>query len=135
MKKKHTPLANRIEWFLAVTLFGWGAWLTALPDTYALSEKIYAGMAVIASEETWGIIATIAGVAHIAALIVNGRFYLTPMIRGAAAGVGSTIWLVALISGAVNGSLMSDSMPIYLMLCAANWHVLILTGNDQKRCF
>lgn len=115
-----------------MTLTLWGAWLLLPGSTYSLSNRIYVGLANIASEEFWGLLAACFGAIHIAALLVNGKFYLTPTIRAMSAGVGSTIWLVLLITSVVSGAGLAASMPLYATLCLANWHILIMAGQDQR---
>lgn len=127
----HLP-QTRLEWFSAMSLILWGTWLLLPGSTYSLSDRIYAGLANIASEEFWGLLATCFGAIHVVALLVNGNFYLTPTIRAMSAGVGSTIWLVLLITSVANGAGLAASMPLYAMLCLANWHILIMAGQDQR---
>jgi hypothetical protein len=117
---------------MATVLTFWGGWFLLPGDTYVLSERIYSGLAGMASEEFWGFLSFGFGLVHMTALIVNGRFYLTPTIRAMSAGVGSTIWLVVLITSIVNGAVLALSTPLYGLFCLANWHILIMAGQDQR---
>ena len=81
---RHPIRANKdLEWSFAVRTFWWGVWLLLPFHTFS---PLFDRAAGIFPEAWWGAIFAASGIAHLAALWVNGMCWFTPRIRIAALG-------------------------------------------------
>ena len=80
-----------LEWFLTFALFNLGVifWLT--PDLFA-SNVGWAGMANLADQSTWCAVCLIVGVARILALVINGLWWRSPLVRCVGAFISCFVW-------------------------------------------
>lgn len=90
--RKHLTKPRRLEWISAAAIIGWGITFLFPGDTMTLSA-VYRPLLERFSESAWGLICLCFGLAHVAALIVNGREPMgSPVIRLVAALAGMWIW-------------------------------------------
>lgn len=78
------------EWMLAAikTTIGVGL-LSPVPF---FENPTMAGMRALASQTTWGWVALIAGLLHLAMLYVNGTWRRSPHLRAFCSGIGTVFW-------------------------------------------
>lgn len=96
--KKHFP-ARISEWFNAVILASWGAYLLLNPDLFdnPATGVIFADMARMVwfdanPESVWGLCAFAAGLTRLSALFINGAWGRTPLLRLITAAISAFIW-------------------------------------------
>lgn len=87
-----TSQTRSVEWMLAICTLIWGFGLLWPGDSFALPQL--AAFAIIASEATWGLISIVLGCVRLVALIINGSWCRTPLIRALCAVIGIGWWLV-----------------------------------------
>lgn len=92
-----------VEYLLAWAMIAWG--LQSLWGIHVLGSQTYRHLTVIAPEFVWTIGSSIVGVARIYALICNGGWKRSPLLRFIGATIGLIWWLIlfALLSAAVAG--------------------------------
>lgn len=91
-KSLQTTFPTRaMEWFFALglTSLGFCFWLTE--DLFA-SNPAWAGMARYADQETWMMGCFAIGITRLAALMVNGLYYRTPLFRSLLAFISCFFW-------------------------------------------
>lgn len=74
-----------VEWGLSTILINWGMILVRDGATIK-PDGALAGLLRLASEDIWGIAAISVGVMRLVALIINGSFYKTPLVKYAPYG-------------------------------------------------
>lgn len=101
--QSHFP--NRVaEWFLSVALLNWGLILLGTSSDIFTVYNTYAGLARLATEFTWGILATSIGLLRLTALVINGTFYDTwysaysPHVRGMTSFFSCFFWTQIVLS-------------------------------------
>ncbi|WP_103728935.1 hypothetical protein [Novosphingobium sp. HII-3] len=90
----HFPV-RATEWMLAgmKTTMGIG-FLSPIPF---FDNPAMRGLAAIGSQESWGIVAFVAGVVHLTMLYINGTWRRSPHWRGACSLFGMMFWVQILI--------------------------------------
>lgn len=80
------------EYLLAWTIICWSA--TVLVCSGSMNGPAYHYMIVIARERFWGSFGVCFGLLRIAALIINGSWHRTPLLRFAGAMTGMVWWVM-----------------------------------------
>ena len=98
--------SRTVEYLLALLLVGWGATVACYSHT-VLSGPTTKNLLMVASAPTWAALALGVGLLRITALVINGAWQRTPLLRFAGAAVGLMWWttlgalyLDAIMSGA-----------------------------------
>lgn len=95
--KQHFP-ARWPEWFMAGMSFMWGAYIILHPEVFTQSatRQVLSGLAGMAGEfppaALWGLSNVILGMVRGGALLVNGAYTRTPMIRLGMSFASAFIW-------------------------------------------
>lgn len=102
--RKHFP-ARIPEWVNAVTLAVWGAYIIAHPEIFLLPP--YSGLETlkwldIPAPAFWGLLAFTVGWVRFGALLINGTYSRTPMVRLIASAVSAFVWSQILIGMWIN---------------------------------
>lgn len=79
-----------IEWLFACMMMVWGSMLLLPGDM--ISAPAFELLLAVASERTWGFFSITIGYLRIAALIINGHWRRTPILRMTAAIFGMMWW-------------------------------------------
>lgn len=87
--KRHFE-ARALEWFNGLYLWSWGTYVTVHPGMFIANGKF--GLTDIMPQEDWGLMAFGGGMTRLMALIVNGRWGLTPIIRVAMSFLSMFCW-------------------------------------------
>lgn len=82
-----------IEWLFAGMMLSWGAWLLS-PAWTTFDNPQYAALASLAREEIWAAWSIGVAALRMGALVVNGRYRRTPLLRIACSLLGLIWWLV-----------------------------------------
>ena len=82
-----------VEWLFAGMMLCWGCWLLN-PGWETFGNPQYAALAAIAREEVWGVWSIAVGATRMVALIINGRYRRTPLLRLGCSLLGLIWWLV-----------------------------------------
>ncbi|TDR90274.1 hypothetical protein [Enterovirga rhinocerotis] len=82
-----------VEYLFASMMIGWGLWLIA-PWWQTFGNPTYAALAALATERQWGIFSVCVGVVRVGALVVNGHWCRTPLLRFMCSWFGVVWWLV-----------------------------------------
>lgn len=111
------------EWIGAAALMLWGANLIMTPVSWT-NPDAWALMLSMMSEDNWGLLCVIAGVAWTMALIINGTFQGTlystysPTVRGVCAVISASIWFLVVLSVLTASSSGRGIYPLPLALSA-----------------
>jgi hypothetical protein len=81
-----------VEYMLALLQLAWG--LAVVSPLVTLSGPNYRTLTAIAPEVVWGNFAIAIGGLRLAALIINGQWRRTPLLRAIGAGCGVMWWIV-----------------------------------------
>jgi len=89
----HFP-ARSSEWIMGCGLTCWGAALLNAQFSFTTNPN-FVGMAALGTEQTWGVIAVLAGAIRLIALFINGTyqsFQHSPHLRAATGSVACFVW-------------------------------------------
>jgi hypothetical protein len=81
-----------VEYLLAMLQLAWG--LAVLTPFVKLDGANYRTLIALAPEVVWGNFAVAIGACRLAALIINGRWRRTPLLRAIGAAIGLVWWIV-----------------------------------------
>ncbi len=91
MKQHFT--ARQIEWFSAVMLWAWGSYVLLHPGLFrGPASSDFLGMRTLAPQQVWGYVAFFAGNTRVAALFINGKWGVTPLIRILTSFMSIFVW-------------------------------------------
>lgn len=93
MATTRTGADRLVEWLFAGMMLSWGCWLLN-PGWNTFDNPQYAALALIVPEEVWGAWSVAVAAIRIAALVINGRYRRTPLLRLACSLLGLVWWLV-----------------------------------------
>lgn len=122
----HFPVRST-EWMLAAIKASWGVVLLAPADVFA-NPYLYA-LRQIAAQHVWGTIALVCGVAHLAALWVNGTRRRSPHLRALCSGIGAIFWLQVMLGIFATG-LISPGWAIYPWLFVFSVYNVMRASSD-----
>ena len=101
--KEHFP-ARVSEWFNAVILMSWGAYLLLHPNLFDTPRvgDLYEQMEAMVwvdynPESVWGLVAFGVGGVRLTALFINGAWNRTPALRLVTAAVSAFVWTQVVI--------------------------------------
>jgi len=119
-----------LEWFNAVTLFSWGAYVTLHPGMFVDPSKgtVYDGLKMIMSQEAWGFFATMLSVVQLVSLFINGRWGLTPWIRAATSFLSVGAWFF--ISAGIFLAGPNTGLAVYPALMLAGAYSAFRAASD-----
>lgn len=121
--KKHFA-ARQLEWFSATLLWAWGAYVILNPGLFTgPMGAAFRGMLNLAPQEYWGFGAFLAGNIRLAALFINGKWGITPLIRVATSFMSVFVWFwiaigLYLSHTAQTGYVIYGGLLIADMICA-----------------
>jgi hypothetical protein len=81
-----------VEYLFATMMVTWGAWLVN-PYWRTFDNPVYTTLGMIADESIWGAFSMFVGTLRLGALVVNGRYCRTPLIRFVGSMFGVTWWM------------------------------------------
>lgn len=127
--KRHFAVRS-LEWFNAVTLFSWGAYVSLHPGMFHDPDKgtVYSGLNVIMSQEAWGFAATMLSVIQLVSLFINGRWGLTPWIRAATSFLSVGAWFF--VSAGIYLAGPNTGLAIYPVLMLAGAYSAFRAASD-----
>lgn len=125
--------ARASEWLLSIALVRWGVIL--LDEAILFESPTFKPLASIASEETWGWLAIVAGTLRIFALIINGTFRgtwysnVSPHVRCGMSFVACFIW--AQISMGLHASgVPTTGLAVYpILFLLDGWNAIRAAGD------
>lgn len=123
-----------VEWGLAVILVNWGMILMRRDDVIAPDGPL-GNILKLAPEDTWGIIATAIGLLRLVALVLNGSFYKTPLIKyapyGRLAGAFTScfVWMQTTLALVKYGDI-SLGLSIYPVFLVWDMFIVFHTARD-----
>lgn len=125
---------RRLEWVLAIYTLGLGLWLSM--PAHSMNANSFVGALRLLPESGWGAIYIIVGVAHFAALHVDGRGWWTAFVRLAAVGINSQVFL-ALARGLITSNAWGTGVYTYgalgILFCGvAGWMASIDCGKELE---
>lgn len=127
--KKHFE-ARAIEWFNALYLAAWGAYLILHPGIFTgPAREGWAGLMSIAAQETWGFGAFCFGSIRVVALFINGQWGLTPLIRVATSFTSVFVWFWVLV-GLVKTGIPHTGIVLYGGLMLADMYSAFRAAAD-----
>ena len=119
-----------VEWLLATCLFTWGLVLLN-PDYHTFDAPRFAALAAVASETVWGWLCTIAGLARLTGLAINGAWRRSPHLRVAGSVLGILAW-VQISLGFIVSDTGSTGMAIYPVFVAFDLWALFRAAGDTR---
>jgi hypothetical protein len=119
-----------LEWFNAVTLFSWGAYVSLHPGLFTADGKqaLYHGLLRIMSQESWGFSATIVAMVQLVSLFINGQWGLTPWIRAATSFLSVGAWFFVSAGIYLAGS--NTGLAVYPVLMLAGAYSAFRAASD-----
>lgn len=122
---------RRSEWAMAVFMaFGWGGTLLLPHDTFSASPS-YLFMRQWADEEIWGIGCLALGVARLAVLYVNGRWWRCSHARMVVAGLSALVWLIITV-GLLRAGVVGPGLVIWPTCLVMELHTVYEAGGDAR---
>lgn len=126
---EHFPL-RITDWLLSAIMLSWGLTLIAVdPQVWALPT--FSGLNWIASQLACAAVATVIGLARIAALIVNGAIRRSPHLRLIGAFLSIFIW-VQLSLGVLYSELVGPGIAIFPWLAIADLFNVYRAAEDAR---
>lgn len=129
MKTVYTP-SRALEWHCAWTAAAFAFILFTPGSTFSTSAN-FAAFAAIMSEASWAALIMSVALARFAALIINGHYHRTPILRALTAALGSALWMYMTIlfyqpaSGAI-----STGCGVYFVLAISDGFSAWRSGRD-----
>ena len=118
------------EWLLASIMVSWGVAVWN-HSAYAWSQPMYAGMARIADNKTWGAIVCTIGVIRLAALLRNGGWQPSPHFRAGGAFLACFAWLQISL-GMFAAPVVTAGIAIYPWLLFADIYNVFRASSDAR---
>lgn len=118
------------EWLLAGIMVTWGvaAWNHSNTEW---ANPIYAGLARIGDQHSWGAIVCTIGILRLAALFRNGGWAPSPHLRAAGAFLACFAWLQISL-GLFAAPVVSTGIAIYPWLLAADIYNVFRASHDAR---
>lgn len=108
------------EWFMGFAMAGIGFVFLMNGGLFAAYPGPLGGLARFADQETWSGICLAAGLARLAALMINGLWWRSPLVRCIAAFVSCFIWWQLSAGLVANIGIASVFMPLCFVFDAYN---------------
>lgn len=123
------------DWLLSAMLLSWGfALMWTDPRVWALPT--FSGLARIADQQTWAVVALIIGLSRLSALFVNGAVRRSPHLRAIGAFLTCFIW-VQLTLGFLWSDLAGPGIALFPWLALADafnvYRAAMDAGASDKR--
>lgn len=115
------------EWFAAGTLALLGAIL--LQPHHVFSEPCFIPLARIATEAVWGWAALMIGAMRLMALIINGAWRATPVLRQIGCTFGIVVW-VGMAVGSISAGFIATDFAYLLFLFMIDTASLSFAAQD-----
>lgn len=127
----YTP-SRALEWHCALTAAAF-ALVLALPGSTFATGHMWDRFAAVMPEGCWAaFMGTIAAI-RICALLINGHWRRTPMLRMATACLGASVWGYVAMLMFVPGDLgLQTGVGIYLVLCGSDIRSAWRAGRDSE---
>jgi hypothetical protein len=128
----HRHVNRELEWACAIVLLAWGAALLMPGATFSLPT--FAGFSSLATETTWGMGTVFIAGLRMLALIINGNWHPSPMLRMGTAFCGALFW--AFMSYACSHDGFPGSSPwefTFAALCGLDIFSGLRSARDQAR--
>lgn len=129
MKTVYTP-SRALEWHCAWSAFAFAMILFSPGSTFSTSPN-FASFAAIMSEASWAALIMSVALARFAALIINGHYHRTPILRALTAALGAALWafMAALFYRPESGAI-STGCGVYLVLAGSDCFSAWRSGRD-----
>ena len=121
--------SRALEWHCALTTL-LGGLILALPGASFDLSVVYQRLEELMPEETWAVIVTGVGLIRVAALMINGHWRRTPILRAATAAIGAGFWGYATTLFIVPGQPVPWGIAWVGMLCVSEIHNAMRAGSD-----
>jgi hypothetical protein len=123
--------ARSLEWFNAMYLMAWGAWVILFPGlmTESVLKDSFSGLISLAPQQVWGLAAFTGGSIRVIALWVNGQWGLTPLIRVMTSFMSVFIWFWIAV-GLVKTGLPQPGIVMYGGLMIADMFSAFRAAGD-----
>ena len=131
--ERHQSPTRQVEYLLAWCIICWSA--TTFVFGAVMTGPAYVYMIAIAPEKTWGMFGILFGMARVLALIVNGRWHRTPLLRFICAMAGLIWWLMVgglFYLGVKNGAAPFPMLGAYPVLAYFEGRSCYRCGQDAK---
>jgi hypothetical protein len=122
------------EWLLSIAMIWWGFILLDETPIFA-SSPVYGPMASLFAEETWGLMAVLAGFVRLLALVINGTFsgtlysFYSPHIRCTMSFITCFIWAQISLGFQASG-VVTTGMAVYPILFLLDaWNAVRAAGD------
>lgn len=131
MKTVYTP-SRALEWHCAWSAFAFAFVLFTPGSTFALSPS-FAAFERIMSEVSWAALIMSVALARFAALIINGHYHRTPILRALTAALGAALWtyMAVLFYQPSNGAI-STGCGLFLVLAGSDCFSAWRSGRDAQ---
>lgn len=129
MKTVFTP-SRALEWHCA-----WSAMIFALilfsPGSTFSTSPSFAAFESVMSEANWAALIMSVALARFAALIINGHYHRTPILRAATAALGAALWAyMAVLFYRPDAQALTTGCGIYAVLAVSDCFSAWRSGRD-----
>lgn len=107
---------REVEWLTTFLIFSWGFFLLLPGDTYANSGSF---LPPFSNETLWGLVAILLSVVRCAALIINGHWRRSPLLRMILSALAASFW-------AAEGSWMLNESMTFVPQTFAFYPILVV---------
>jgi hypothetical protein len=124
-----------LDWMCAAMIFGWGVTLL-LPGETLTSSPAYLELLDRFPESVWGVILLGIGLLRFAALLINGHWRPSPLLRGAAALLGAIVWgqfLLGFLATSLIMGVVSAGVAVNAVMLIADLYSTARAGADYVR--
>ena len=123
--------ARALEWFNAIYLTLWGAYVILHPGLfYGPTKAVWTGLINLGiNQEVWGFCAFVAGSVRVVALFINGRWGLTPIVRVATSFLSVFVWFMVSV-GLYRSGISNPSIILYPGLMFADMYSAFRAAGD-----
>lgn len=129
MATVYTP-SRALEWHCAWTAFAFAAILFSPGSTFSTSPSFQA-FAEVMSETSWATLVLVIALVRFAALIVNGHYHRTPILRALTAAAGAGLWAyMAILFYRPEAGALGTGCGVYLVLAASDGFSAWRSGRD-----
>lgn len=127
--KSHFAVRS-LEWFNAFILFSWGSYVTLHPGLFMEHNqtRLYQGLLNIMPQQAWGYSATLVSLVQLFSLFINGRWGLTPWLRGATSILSVGAWFF--VSAGIYMAGPNTGVSIYPVLMLAGAYSAFRAASD-----
>lgn len=127
--KRHFE-ARAIEWFNSFYLTAWGAYVILHPNLFQGStEPTWGGLLHLAPQEVWGLGAFAAGIIRVVALLINGQWGITPLIRVLTSFMSVFVWFWVVV-GLIKSGVPNTGIVVYCGLLLADMYSSFRAASD-----